>query len=115
MHYKPPPNQETFHFTIAPRGYGKTVAVNKQTKGKKLPMAALPNPKTQDTINPANLFIGDRFRIPGSRTWYTTLEEPTSNPMSLQVTIRAKSPKGTIRTITIDSRTNVYTNGTPTR
>lgn len=115
MYYKQPPNQETLGFMIMPRGYGKSVAAYKQMKGKKIPMAAIPHPSTQDTIKPENLFIGDRFRLPGSREWYTVVEEPTPNLLALQVGIRVKTRKGTYRTIRVDSRSNVYTNGTPTR
>lgn len=78
-------------------------------------MAALPNPKTQDTIKPENIFKGELFRLPGSRTWYTVLEEPTINHAAQAVVIKARNPGGQAKRLYLDQNINVYTNGTPTR
>ena len=69
-------------------------------------------PKTYDTIKADMIFNKDRFRVPGSRVWYTATKEPyiEGPPGNETVFIEAISPTRSRKTIRVPLGSNVIIN-----
>lgn len=69
-------------------------------------------PKTVDTIKADMIFNKDRFRLPGSRVWYTATKEPhiEGSRGKEMVYIEAISPTRSRKTIRVPLGSNVIIN-----
>lgn len=69
-------------------------------------------PKTYDTIKADMIFNKDRFRVPGSRVWYTATREPyiEGSNGNETVFIEAISPTSSRKTIRVPLGSNVIIN-----
>lgn len=69
-------------------------------------------PKTVDTIKADMLFNKNRFRLPGSRTWYTATREPSiEGPKGKEkVFIQCVGPTGAHKTLRVPYGSNVIIN-----
>lgn len=69
-------------------------------------------PKSYDTIKADMLFNKDKFRLPGSRVWYTVTKEPyiEGTKGNEMVYIETISPTRSRKTIRVPLGSNVITN-----